>query len=89
MIGSGSENKTATEKRAVVRKVKHPKYNVPKSDYDVGLVEVATPFVVSSPVSSETHRLGQSWRRSGRRRAGRRYRMGNYFGECLLSRKLC
>jgi len=48
LIGSGSENRTALEKRPVVRMVAHPKYDVRKDDYDVGVVKVATPFVVSA-----------------------------------------
>jgi len=46
-IGSGSENMLNLEKRGVVRSVGHPKYNRPKFDYDVGVLKVATPFVVS------------------------------------------
>jgi len=46
-IGSGSENQTALEKRSVLRRVVHPKYNTHTHDYDVGVVEVATPFIMS------------------------------------------
>jgi len=56
MIGSGSENMSTLEKRAVVRSVAHPKFNGPIFlDYDVGVVKVATPFVECSP---KTHRFG-------------------------------
>jgi len=48
MIGSGSENREALEKSAVVRKLAHPKYDSDADDYDVGVVTVAAPFVVSA-----------------------------------------
>jgi len=48
MIGSGSEYLSSLEKRAVVRRMKHPKYDSSTNDYDVGVVKVETPFVVSA-----------------------------------------
>ena len=47
MIGSGSENMPDLQKQAVVRNVAHPKYDSITLDYDVAVLKVATPFVVS------------------------------------------
>jgi len=48
MIGSGSEYFLSLEKRAVVRTTTHPKFDSSTDDYDVGIVKVETPFVVSA-----------------------------------------
>jgi len=47
-LGSGSEDIFALEERDVERAVANPKYNKSTYDYDVGIVKVATPFVVSA-----------------------------------------
>jgi len=47
-IGSGSANISAVQQHAVVRVVSNPKYIKSTHDYDVGLVKVAIPFVVSA-----------------------------------------
>jgi len=47
MIGSGSENLSNIQKHAVVRNEAHPKFYRRTFDYDVGVVKVATPFVLS------------------------------------------
>jgi len=47
-IGSGSKDVTALKKRDIVRFVEHPKYDSEVYDYDVAVVKVTTPFVVSA-----------------------------------------
>jgi len=47
MIGSGSVNVTALITRPVVRSVAHPKYHRKRYDFDVGVVKVEFPFIVS------------------------------------------
>jgi len=54
-IGIGSENLLKLETTAVVRGQMHPNFISPKMDYDVAVVKVATPFVVSNvrkPIAS-------------------------------------
>jgi len=48
MIGSGSENVSNLKLRAAVRSVWHAKFTLESLDYNVGVVKVATPFVVSA-----------------------------------------
>ena len=48
MIGSGSEYFFNLKKRAIVRRMIHPKYDSSNLDYDAGVVKVETPFVVSA-----------------------------------------